>query len=95
MKRRVLARSAGALALVFGLVACSEEWTATVYPNRKDITKSETVGLFPNIDECKRAATAALNTIPLSSSASPGWECARNCKASAEGLSKCDKYEQG
>lgn len=84
------------LGAVLALGACSEEWTATVYPDREKLETFDRVGVFGDLEQCRAAATDALaNIVPQAVDVFPGWECGRNCRLDDEGDLRCDKYEQG
>ena len=89
-------RAAVMLLPLAGLAACGEtEWTATVYPNREDLTKYERLGNYQGLDACKQAASAAADKLPKIAKTLPGWECGDRCVADAKGDLKCRRIVQG
>ena len=84
------------LVLPLGIAACAKsEWTATVYPNREDLTKFERLGTFADVDLCKVAASAAAEKLPKVAKVLPGWECGESCVADAKGGLSCRRIVQG
>lgn len=62
----------------------SERWLALAYRNHADLTVYETVGEYPNVNDCLAAARSAAGPAGT-------YECGLNCTQRAEGLNVCER----
>ena len=76
--------------LVIALGGCGEdEWDGHVYPDKTDLLKSEYLGRYPSLAECRAAALAKISLLPIPARAD--YECGLNCKPSGYGVLVCEK----
>jgi hypothetical protein len=76
--------------LLIALGGCGEdEWDGHVYPDKSNLLKSEYLGRYPNLAECRAAALAKISLLPIPARAD--YECDLNCKPHSTGLSVCEK----
>lgn len=67
-----------ALVLVAGCDSRAKEWTGWAYPDRNDLSKSESLSGFKTFEECQEATIAKLRTYH-----DPGagdYECGYMCR---------------
>ena len=76
--------------LVIALGGCGEdEWDGHVYPDKTNLLKSEYLGRYPSLAECRAAALAKISLLPIPARAD--YECGLNCKPSGYGVLVCEK----
>jgi hypothetical protein len=46
--------------LALTLAGCSEKWEGFVYPDKSNLQRSQAVGVYPSLEECRLAARRAL-----------------------------------
>lgn len=63
---------------IFFLYGCADNWQATVYPNKGDLTNYKHLGKFPSLGECRDASIGYLKDIHALNSGD--YECGKNCK---------------
>jgi hypothetical protein len=69
------------LTAVLLLAGCDDRppvWTAWVYEDRDDLTKSETLTSFKTFEQCQEAAISKLRSYPDPDAG--GYECGYRCR---------------
>jgi len=66
------------LSLVLILCGCSDNWQATVYPNKNNLKAYKHLGTYSSLGECRRACLVYLEDINASNKGD--YECGKNCK---------------
>jgi hypothetical protein len=56
----------------------AEEWTGTIYPDRKRLQDSESTGIFASLEECRMVSRRRL--LEVSDLDVGDYECGLNCK---------------
>ena len=64
------------VALALWLTGCSEQWEGFVHPDKGNLQRSQAVGVYPSLEECRLAARRALAD-PFN--ARGDYECGLNC----------------
>ncbi len=81
---------------VFFLTGCiggdssEQNWTALIYPDKSNTKRSKKHGIYPTLDECKKAAVSELTKLDLLTRGD--YQCGLNCNHH-EGM-KVDICEQ-
>lgn len=66
------------LSLALFLSGCSDNWQATVYPNKNNLKVYKNLGTFSSLEECRSACLEYLEEIHASNRGD--YECGKNCK---------------
>jgi hypothetical protein len=83
--------------LTLTLAGCSEKWEGFVYPDKSNLQRSQTVGLYPSLEECRLAARRALADLFNDPQLTRGdYECGLNCDDGRKygGVKVCKKTER-
>jgi hypothetical protein len=84
-------------ALVLFLTGCSEQWEGFVYPDKGNLQRSQAVGVYPSLEECRLASRRALADLFNDPQLVRGdYECGLNCddKRKYGGVKVCKKTER-
>jgi len=84
-------------ALVLLLTGCSEHWEGFVYPDKNNLQRSQAVGVYPSLEECRLAARRALAELFRDPQLVRGdYECGLNCDDGRKygGVKVCTKTER-
>ncbi len=80
---------------VWAFVACGQQtWTGTIYPDRVNLTRSETIGTFDSLESCRRACQSRL--ADRGATFSGDYECGLDCKPNPDlgGILVCSRTER-
>lgn len=93
--RGIVVKNASATALLVISAAftggCGEQWTGIVYPDKRDLTRSQQTGVFSTLEACRSACASRLDA--MSASVRGDYECGLNCEANDDlgGILVCEK----
>ena len=66
--------------LIAALTGCSERWEGFVYPDKGNLLRSQAVGVYASLGECRLAARKALADLFNDPQLARGdYECGLNC----------------
>lgn len=74
----------------FGGDASDKQWTSLIYPDKNNSKRSKKHGVYPSLEECKKASLLELKTLGLEGKGD--YQCGLNCEFH-EGM-KLDICEQ-
>ncbi len=62
---------------IVGDTNTKQEWTSLIYPDKQNTKRSKKSGIYPTLEECRKASLEELSRLELSTRGT--YQCGLNC----------------